>query len=198
MLRVAAGALRGLIIDVPPHIRPTEGKVRQAIFNILGPSIAGARVIDAFAGSGALGLEALSRGAGFVAFLESNPACLRAIERNLAQVTTSRQIAPEAVFAQWTVLPGDANRSLEVLAGRGERFDVALLDPPYDGEEGKKALQAVGRSAILAASGILCLEHARSTRLPTTAGSLGLIKQHRYGETVLSFYQGASPGMTAQ
>ena len=188
VLRVAAGALRGLTIDVPVHIRPTEGKVRQAIFNILGPSIVGARVIDGFAGSGALGLEALSRGAAFVAFLESNPPCLKSIERNLASAAAAGEIS-----AQWTVLPGDARRSLEVLAWRGERFDVVLLDPPYDGEEGKNALQAMGRSVILTASGILCLEHARSTGLPPTAGSLGLIKQHRYGETVLSFYQAASP-----
>ncbi len=186
MARIAAGALKGLQLTVPRHIRATEEKVRQALFNILGESVEGARVLDGFAGSGALGLEALSRGAAGVIFLEAHPACLSAIRENLARVPSGR------VTAQMEVRRGDALRSLQALGQAGERVDLILLDPPYDGDWGKKALNAASACGILAPSGTLCLEHARQSVLPMTVGPLALRKQHRYGDTVLSFYQVAS------
>lgn len=182
MAHIIAGALKGMPLAIPPHIRASEGKVRQALLNIVQPLIEGARVIDGFAGSGALGLEALSRGAGRVVFLESHAACLKALADNLSRAS---ERAPRG---SWAVCRGDAVRNLRALARREAPFDVIVLDPPYHSEEGKKALNVVAACAMLAPAGILCLEHARHHGVPPAAGELELTKQHRYGDTVLSFY----------
>lgn len=182
MVRITTGSLKGFVVTVPRHIRATEGKVRQALFNILGSRVVGAQVIDGFAGSGALGLEALSRGAGFVAFLERHPLCARTIQGNLDRIT------PGAVSGRWLIVRGDALQSMRSLASQSGPFDVVLLDPPYAGGMGKKALQSVAECAILARTGIVCLEHAHRRQAQPAVGSLTLTTQHRYGETVLSFY----------
>ena len=182
MARITSGFLKGLVLTTPRHIRVTEEKVRQALFNILGSQVVGARVIDGFAGSGALGLEALSRGAEFVVFLESHPACLKAIQRNVARMASG------AIPGRWEIEPGEALRSLCRLRRAGP-FDLIVLDPPYQGDWGKKSLNVVAECGILAPAGILCVEHARRNELPSHVGPLVVMKQHRYGETVLSFYQ---------
>ena len=168
---------------MPRHIRATEDKVRQAVFNILSGMLEGARVADVFAGSGALGLEALSRGAAEVAFLESDPQSLAAIRANLAQFAGT----PSSGRTQ--VIPGDALRSLRRLAQSGETFDLLLVDPPYDRDWEKKVLNLLGGCAIVSPAGLVCLEHALKTQLPETAGVLTLVRQHRYGNTVLSLYK---------
>lgn len=183
MIRISAGSLKGRRLVVPRHIRASEGKVRQALFAIVGEAIVGARMVDGFAGSGALGVEALSRGAATVVFLESDPASLQAIRRNLTS------LPQDAVMGRWEVLRGDALKSLQRLAQEGQRFDVVVLDPPYGGLWGKKSLNVVADCGILAPTGLLCLEHARHSSVPAEVGPLALRKQHRYGETVLSFYQ---------
>ena len=184
-MRIAAGELRGMGLKVPPHIRATEGKARQALFNILGERIVGARVVDGFAGSGALGLEAISRGASLVLFLEADPVCVKTIQANLSRID------PEQVSGRWDVLVGDALRGLRISAERFGPFEVVILDPPYDGAWGKKSLNVVADCAMLAPAGILCIEHALRNEPPAESGSLKLMKQHRYGGTVLSFYCGA-------
>ena len=183
MVRITAGALKGLTVRVPRHIRATGEKVRQALFNIVGELVVGARVVDGFAGSGALGLEALSRGARFVVFLDFHPACLNAIRENLAR------IPPGVMVGGWNVVRGDALRNLRVLARQGDRFDLIILDPPYQGNWGKKSLNAVAECGILAPTGILCVEHAHRSESPLIVGPLVMRAQHRFGETVLSFYR---------
>ena len=183
MLRITTGSLKGCVFEAPRHIRATEGKVRQALFNILGERVAQARVIDGFAGSGMFGLEALSRGAKLVVFLEAHPVCLRVIRANLARLD------PLAVDGRWELASGDALHRLRQLAGREPPFDIIILDPPYERLWGKKALKVVGDCGILSLAGVLCVEHARRDELPPRAGPLAIAKQHRYGETVLSFYQ---------
>ena len=183
MLHIAAGRFKGIRLVTPPAIRATEGKVRQAIMNILGTSVADARVLDGFAGSGALGIEALSRGAAFAAFIESDGAGVIAIRDNLAR------IGPELPRTAWRVLQMDVERGMRALASSVAPFDVALFDPPYRTLEGKKALNALNEYAMLATSGIAVVEHHRRDALPESAGSLRLCKRHRYGDTVLSFYQ---------
>jgi len=183
MARIVSGVLKGMVLAVPRHIRATEEKVRQALFNILGSSVVGARVIDGFAGSGALGLEALSRAAQLVVFLESNPTCVRAIQHTLARIT------PGTIPGRGEVCRGDALRSLRALADQGERFDLILLDPPYQGNWGKKTLNTVAECGMLTPHGVVCLEHARQSELPSAVGQLAVRTQHRYGDTVLSFYR---------
>ena len=183
MARIASGALKGFVLTIPRHLRATTANVRQALFNILGSQVIGARVIDGFAGSGALGLEALSRGAAWVVFLESHPACVSAIRQNLARLSS------ETIPGRWELHRGDALRTLETRLHRAKPFDLIILDPPYQGDWGKKALNVVAECAILAPAGFLCVEHARRNEPPSRVGPLELVKQHRYGETVLSFYQ---------
>jgi len=185
MAHIAAGTLKGFRLAAPRHIRLTEGKVRQALFNILGSRVIGARVVDAFAGSGALGLEALSRGAREAVFLESDPRCCRALRQNLLRIGAGR------VDGEGRLVPGDVLRTLPRL--RGGPVDLLLMDPPYQGALGTKALRVASACGILAASGSLCLEHARHADVPREVGELTLSTQHRYGQTVLSFYQRRSP-----
>ena len=182
MAYVLAGLFKGMRLTVPSRIRATEAKVRLALFNILQAVTKGARVLDGCAGSGALGLEALSREAASAVFVESEPACVRAIQDNLARALDKGLQAPTQVMRT------DVIQGLRTLARRGAVFDLILLDPPYSRDVGKKALNVVAECAMLAPVGILCLEHAVRDAVPSEAGSLTLAKQHRYGGTVLSFY----------
>ena len=190
MSRITAGAFKGMRLAMPRGIRATEAKVRQALFNILGASVEGARVIDAFAGSGALGLEALSRGAAFVAFIESDTESVLSIRDNL------ERLGAELPRSAWRLLHLEVERGLQQLAQDARVFDLIVFDPPYRSEEGKKALNAVVECAILAPTGIVAIEHDPRTALPAVIGPLHQWKRHRYGDTVLSFYQaGSSAGL---
>jgi 16S rRNA (guanine(966)-N(2))-methyltransferase RsmD len=183
MTYVLAGALKGMRLAVPPRIRPTESKVRLALFNVLQSVTAGAHVLDGCAGSGALGLEALSRGAASAAFLDRDPVCLRAIRMNLERA------AAKGLRVPTQLLRADLVRGLRRLARRRARFDLILLDPPYGDDVGKKALNTVAECAMLPRTGVLCLEHGERSVVPSAVGCLHLAKQHRYGGTVLSFYE---------
>ena len=182
-MRIAAGQFKGRVLVVPRHIRATESKVRQALFNVLGDIIVGARVIDGFAGSGALGIEALSRGASFVAFIESNAEVVVSLQENLAR------LGSELERSAWRLVQLDVERALAVLAKVEASFDVVLLDPPYSTDEGKKALISVVECAMLAPTGVVVVEHDQRTEVPSVVGLLREHKQHRYGDTVLSFYR---------
>jgi len=182
MVRITGGEFKGLSLRVPRALRATEAKVRQALFNILGDAVEGARVVDAFAGSGAIGLEALSRGAAFVAFLESATEAVMAIRDNLTR------LGPQVPRTAWRLLHLEVEHGLRTLTGAERPFDLVVCDPPYRSEEGKKALKAVGEYAILAPAGIVVVEHDHRTVLPSSMGPLQQGKRHRYGGTVLSFY----------
>ena len=187
MLRISAGTLKGMRVEAPRSIRPTEERVRQAFFNILGEGIQRARVMDGCAGSGAVGIEALSRGAACVTFIESQPDALQALRANLARVD------PEAVEGTWAVVRGDIERMLARQVEEPALVDVIWLDPPYHSGLGRKLLQRLGDCAILSPSGIVCVEHARREELPPSSGFLKQRSQHRYGHAVLSFYERQTP-----
>jgi len=180
-LRIIAGKLKGRRLKVPSHgeIRPTPERVREALFSILSDRLEGARVLDAFSGSGALGFEALSRGAGEVTFIESDPATARRLEsgaRELELATTVR------------VVSGDAQLQLTTAAA-GRAFDLVLADPPYADPTAANFLQAMERDLILASAGLLVLERdARSEPLEPEMGVLRLLDSRRYGGTRLDFY----------
>ncbi len=183
MARITAGALKGRALIVPPSCRATSAKVRQAIFNIVGTAIEDARVLDAFAGSGALGLEALSRGAASVAFIESDAEAVVSIRENLARLVGA---LPSRA---WRVLHLDVVRGFRELGRSGLTFDLILCDPPYGTEEGKKALNAIVECAILARTGLVAIEHDHRTALPSSCGPLVQWTRRRYGGTVLSLYR---------
>jgi 16S rRNA (guanine(966)-N(2))-methyltransferase RsmD len=181
-LRIGAGALRGRVVAVPPGARPTEGRVREALFSIWGERLAGARFLDLFAGSGAVGIEAASRGARSVVCVEEDPRAVRTLRRNLAALGPA--VGEGRVAARRLPLP----RGLAQLAEAGEPpFDLIFADPPYAFTGYPQLLERL--APLLAAGGEAAVEHSARAPLPERAGALARADERRYGETALSFYR---------
>jgi 16S rRNA (guanine966-N2)-methyltransferase len=179
-MRIIAGSFKGRrLAPVKGRIRPTAAKVREAVFNILGPEVAGARVLDLFAGTGALGIEALSRGAAAAVFVEEHPGALKVLGRNLADLD---------LVESTTVLPLPVARALKKLAGRQERFGLVFLDPPYGGGEAVDALTALAALDLLAPGARVVVEGRHQESLPESCGRLRRLETRRYGDTQVAFY----------
>ncbi len=180
-LRIIGGEFRSRRILAPPGrgVRPTADRVREALFDILGDRPRGASVLDAFAGSGALGLEALSRGARSVTFIERDRAVLTRLERNISRL---------CVEERCRVLAGSVERALRSpLPGRP--FDLVLADPPYDLAERGPVLAALGGKGVLSDRARVVLERdLRQGPAEDVTGRLRLIRTARYGRTCLDFY----------
>jgi 16S rRNA (guanine966-N2)-methyltransferase len=186
-LRVIAGSLKGRRLK-PPHwagLRPTSDKLRETIFNILAPRIAGARVLDGYAGTGALGIEALSRGASMVTFVDQD-------ER--AQVLIAENVERCGVTNGYAIIPTDAVRAMASLRATApfDPFDIVLLDPPYATHaEFERVIAAAGE--ILAPGGVVVFEHARRAAAPARAGRILLVREQPAGDSALSFYEVVRP-----
>jgi len=176
--RITGGELRGRGLDVGPGVRPTEGRVREALFSIWQETIPGARFLDLFAGSGAAAFEALSRGSASAVLVEQAPAVLRCLERNVRELGLGTRAK-----LRRGVLPG----VLRVLAERPERFEHVFADPPYAFDGHARLLEMAG--LLLTEGGELALEHSARVEAPSGAGGLVLVGQRRYGESALSFYR---------
>jgi 16S rRNA (guanine966-N2)-methyltransferase len=175
-MRVIAGTWGGRRLQAPPGAatRPTSDRVREALFSVLGDRIAGARVLDLFAGSGALGIEALSRGAAEATFVDAAPAAVRAIKANL-----------EALGAEATVRRGDARRFLGAASATARQYDLVFLDPPY-GMAGRLGRElAVVLPPVLAPGAVVVAESDRRAPLEL---DLPLLDQRRYGDTLLRIH----------
>ena len=179
-LRIVAGDLRGRRISVPdePRVRPTPDRVREALFSILGARVSGARVADLFAGSGALGFEALSRGAARVAFVEADPAVRKNITSNAAAL---------GVAGRCRVVAGLAETVLQRPPAGGP-FDLILADPPYDRPADPSLLRAIGSGGWLAGGGLAVLERETGT-VALEASGMRRIRTCRYGRVSLDFYE---------
>ena len=177
-LRITAGQWRGRAIRTVPGraVRPSPAMLREALFNIIGPAIQGARFLDLCAGSGAVGIEALSRGAAHATFVEVHPSSLEVIRRNLETL---------GALERATLLRRDAALAPDELARRGERFDVAFLDPPYDTETAAACVRAPALRAIIADRCRLYVQHRRGAALPAVRG-WRLADERRFGDTVLT------------
>ena len=172
-LRVAGGEARGRRLKTPKGIRPTQGMVKQAIFNLAGADINDALVIDLFAGSGALGIEALSRGASEAVFVDREPRGLAILRQNLEALGLKEH-------AQ--VVRGDVVRWLEASPELIKRAGVVFLDPPYDDVVLDRALRVLDREVEDAT---VIAEHSRRHELPTLA-RLRADRQRRYGDTMVT------------
>jgi 16S rRNA (guanine966-N2)-methyltransferase len=162
--------------------RPTSDRLRAAIFNVLearGAPLDGARVLDLFAGTGALGLEALSRGAARATFVESAAPAAAAVERNVASVGAADRAA---------VLRADWRHALDRLARTGARFDLILLDPPYASRLAAAVVEVVGAGGLAAAPAVIVAEHAAGEAMPDAAGPFGLWLSRAYGRTAITLY----------
>jgi 16S rRNA (guanine(966)-N(2))-methyltransferase RsmD len=154
--------------------------VRQTLFDILAPFVPGCRFLDACAGSGAVGLEALSRGAARVVLIETGAAAVVAIRENARLL--------RAAGGECEVLRQDARLAFRALADAGRRFDVIYLDPPYDSGLYEELLQAAEGARLLADDGVLVAEHFKKRSLPVTIGRLARARDVRVGDHVLGFY----------
>lgn len=184
--RVIAGSARGTRLAAPgPGTRPLGDRVKQTLFGILDPGLAGAAVLDLFAGSGAGGIEALSRGAARAVFVERDAGAARVIAENLRRAGLS---GPAAV-----VLRRDALAWLAAGAGDAGPFDLVLVDPPYaDAEAMARALELVG--PVVAPGGRVVAKHFWRTPPPARVGMLATERERRFGETALTFYRRLAPG----
>ena len=175
-MRIIAGTHRGRRIAAPKgaHTRPTGDRVREALFDLVGP-VDGASVLDLYAGSGALGLEALSRGAARCVFAETDAAACRVIRRNLEQLGLSGGL----------VLQRDAAGVLRGEAAAGRRHDLVLADPPYDRWDAVEAALASLLPQVVAPTGLVVLE----TRAPVEPQlPLDLVTSRRYGSARLTVF----------
>jgi 16S rRNA (guanine966-N2)-methyltransferase len=178
-LRIIAGSLKGRRLNGPdwPDVRPTSDRLRETLFNVLGETVRSARVLDGFAGTGAVGIEALSRGAAHVTFVDDDPRALALVRQNLGRC---------GVTDGYTILRAD-------LAAAGSdalpaKYDLAFLDPPYALDP--DAVVAAMSGAV-ADGGRLVLEHARRSTPPARSGALVLTRVIKAGDSTLSLYRRA-------
>lgn len=180
-MRLTGGADRGRQIVAPRGLttRPTSSKVREAIFNILGPPPQGA-VLDLFAGSGALGFEALSRGAERAVFVERDGRAVGALTRNLRELG----------FAQRSqVISSPVMVALSRLSATPERFVWVFMDPPYAAGVTEETLARLGEGSLLCGGSVVIVEHDHRHEPPDARGGLHLTDRRYYGDTGVSFYR---------
>lgn len=192
-MRVIAGTFRGRRLAAPKGkhlVRPTADRVKESVFSILQEQIVDANFLDLCAGTGSMGIEALSRGAKHVTFLERDRRCLEIIERNLH---TCGLLAESQ--GRYHLLRRDVMKGIAYLCKRSAIFEIIYFDPPYgvDLVGGSQlyttCLPRVAEGSLLCVGGILLVEHARQVVLPDAIGSLRRSRQARYGDTVVSFYE---------
>jgi 16S rRNA (guanine966-N2)-methyltransferase len=179
-LRVIAGELKGRKLRTIPGLktRPTADRTREAIFNILGPTVCGAHVIDVFAGTGAFGIEALSRGAASAVFIEIGREALGVLDGNIHTCGLAGRVS---VF-RW-----DASRNLNCLGQQEPKFDLAFLDPPYRRGLVTPALSNLHAAHCLATGALLVVEHGADDPFPEPGVPYLLRDRRRYGKTLVSF-----------
>ena len=177
-MRVTGGIGKGRKLKVPAgsRVRPTSDKVKQALFNILGQKVEGALFLDLFAGIGGIGIEALSRGAGRVVFVDDSRDSLKIIKKNVEQTAFTERAQVVASKAE------------TFLKKTSEQFDIVFLDPPYSLAM-EPLLKVLAESGILKPDSILIAEHFKKQPSIQQIGNLSLYRQAQYGDTVLTFYR---------
>jgi len=179
-MRIISGKWKGRRFDLPKGVaaRPTSDKIREAVFSILGDRVPGAHVLDLFCGSGAIGLEALSRGAAGAVFCDADKRCIARIRETLrafGQPDTGCRL-----------MACDFRSALSRLKADGGSFDIIYIDPPYKGGCYNEALE--GLREIADSRAVILAEHDRRDRMPDEAGGFQKTGERLYGDTVISFY----------
>jgi 16S rRNA (guanine(966)-N(2))-methyltransferase RsmD len=162
------------------RLRPTSSKVREALFDILRNKIVGASFVDLYAGTGTVGLEALSRGAGRSVFVEPDELRIRTIKNNVLEL---------GFLEQALVAKGRAYEFLQKASAENDSFDIFFIDPPYDSEEIEKVLPLLGEEGLVNEDGVVIVEHFFKRHVPEKAGRLKIKRSYRYGDTVLTIYR---------
>jgi len=180
-MRIISGTARGRRLRAVRgrETRPTSDRVKETLFNILGDRVVDASFLDLFAGSGDVGIEALSRGAERAVFVESSRRAAQVIRENLASC---------GISSGYLVLCKTVASALTLLEGRGERFDLIFLDPPYASTLAAETLEKISQGTLLRPGGLVVAEHHHKTLLADEYGWLRRIRRKLIGETALSFY----------
>lgn len=181
MVRVIAGSARGVPLKAPKGqgTRPTADRVKESLFAVLGERVVGAVVLDLFAGTGSLGIEALSRGAQRALFVEKDPRVARILRENLEKC----RLSPLA-----TVLVAAVPPRLPLPEGF-DRFDLVFLDPPYERGLVRPALEWLSANRLVAPGGWVVVERSAREEIPSDLENLGLIREKAYNETIVSFLE---------
>jgi 16S rRNA (guanine(966)-N(2))-methyltransferase RsmD len=181
-MRVIAGEQKGLGLKTPKGrtTRPTSDQVRIACLDALTPWLPDSCFLDLFAGAGAVGIEALSRGARQAFFVEADRRALGALRENIARLNLSERAR---------VFKGDGIRTLRALRRSGERFSIIFIDPPYDSPLGLQALGELADGALLEPPGLVVVQHRTKSALPSRVGVLEQWRARRFGETTLTFFR---------
>lgn len=176
------GSKKGYKLFWPQHhrIRPMRDVVRGALFNILGDLVEGSRFLDLFAGTGSVGIEALSRGAEYCAFVDHAPEAIRLIHKNLEALSFKEKAL---------VLKLDVFEAIERLSAESERFDLIFIGPPYHKRLAHKALMALSQHVLLDKEGIIITEIFKKEELDAQYGELALMDEYQYGDNRLLFYR---------
>jgi len=177
-MRITTGKYRNRKIYMPKGIRPTQDKVRKAIFDILG-DIQGLTFLELFAGSAAVGIEALSRGVSELTVVESNHESMKAIKRNI-------EFLKAPVCNLYNL---EADKAAKLLSLNKKSFDIIFIDPPYHKDMAKKILQTLEGYDILAPHGLIVVQHFKAEILPKEGINFSLIKEAKYGDTWLSIFR---------
>jgi len=185
-IRIVAGEFRGRRLRVPPgvDVRPTADRVREALFAILGDAVRGVHVLDLYAGSGALGLEALSRGASRVTFVEHDRAAIRTRRANIASIGGA---------SRCRLVRGRVEDVLE-RPGTLDEAGVIVADPPYADHPGERLLAALSRAGVIAPAGWVAIERdARGPSPPDRADRLRIVRRARYGRAAIDVFRRVAP-----
>ena len=181
-MRIIGGDAKGRRIYSPKknNIRPTSDGIKESLFNIL-QEVSGKAFLDLFAGCGNVGLEALSRGAANVVFVEKNPVMVNAIKRNLLEL---------GINNKYQILETEAAKDIKKLQRKGEQFDFLFADPPYEKGFIREIFQYLGEGEMISSSGVAIFQHSIREDIPgTLTGTFMLTDQRRYGDTRISFFK---------
>lgn len=194
-MRIISGIAGGRKLLSPPekdrNIRPTSDRAREALFNIIGPRVEGAVVLDLFAGTGALGLEALSRGADRLVLVDYNTRALQLIKRNI-RTCLENFSSPEETGKMIHVSRLDLRNGLTVLTSLAEEtggFDLIFLDPPYSRQLAEPLLEEIDSLDLMRVDGLVVVEEDTNETLSDTYGRLRLTDQRKYGRNAFWFYE---------
>ena len=203
-MRVIAGAFKGRRLVAPKGsriVRPTTDRVKESVFSILREQVINANFLDLCAGTGSIGIEALSRGAKHVTFLERDPRCIRVIEQNLrtcglpAESRAKHPVANRPPAVRTCLLRRDALKGIAYLQKQAVGFEIIYFDPPYgaglksSSELYDTCLAFIAENAVLSPDGTLLVEHAKRSIMPDQIGSLTRDRIASYSDTVVSFYR---------
>lgn len=186
IVRVISGSAKGRPLKAVPGMgtRPTTDKVKEAIFSMIGPYFTGGNVLDLFAGTGGLGIEALSRGMERAVFVDADKKSVEVVAANLQAARLSEQAE---------VYRNDASRAIKALSKRDLQFELVFLDPPYKMTAIEELLHSMQELGLLADKAIVVVEHDAANRYADEIGGLALRKRVEYGEIAVSVYDKVAP-----